>query len=142
MMIPQTTRFRDRGPSARQLDDLLLIELAIREQANLDEERRPLARRSPDFMANARALARSEGWRVDAGKVDASVRRLTGGNYLVSDRNPADTGSMGCRVRLSTNGIRPRGRTRPHLSAGAAAILRARERCIRRAWANPGRIPR
>ncbi len=55
-MTPETIRFRDRAPSARQLDDLLLIELAIREQTNLDEERRPLARRSPDFMANGYPL--------------------------------------------------------------------------------------
>ncbi len=44
---PQTTRFRDRTPSARQLDGLLLIELAIREQANLDEGRRPLVPYQP-----------------------------------------------------------------------------------------------
>jgi cell division protein ZapA (FtsZ GTPase activity inhibitor) len=103
---PQTTRFRDRTPSARQLDDLLLIELAIREQANVDEGRRPLnkKRRSSEFTANARALARAEGWRVNAGKVDASVRRLAAGQYLVADRSPSEPGSMGYRVRLSATG--------------------------------------
>jgi hypothetical protein len=103
---PQATRFRDRAPTVSQLDDLLLIELAIREQANLTEDRMPLGkkRRSKTSFASARALARAEGWRVDAREVDASVRRLVAKDYVVADRDPSNAGSMGCRIRLRTTG--------------------------------------
>jgi hypothetical protein len=105
-MPQQITHFRDRTPSTHQLDDLLLIELAIREQARLDERRRLLKkkRRASDFTANARTLAHAEGWRVDAAKIDASVQRLMTRDYLVADRSAADPGSIGCCVRLSAGG--------------------------------------
>jgi len=104
-MCAQTTRFRGRAPTASELDDLLLIELAIRGQAHLDENRSALDETtSAGVFINAQALAEAEGWRAPAGAVGDAVRRLLAKHYLVADRNPEDPGPRGCCVRLQKPG--------------------------------------
>jgi cell division protein ZapA (FtsZ GTPase activity inhibitor) len=102
----QATSFRSRSPSDEQLEDLLLIELAVRDQAGLNEQRKRVAKRrsSTGFTANMRALARAEGWDVEPSVVDAAVRRLTAAHFLVTDRDPGHPGRDGCRARLSAAG--------------------------------------
>jgi len=105
-MTIQATMFRGRSPSQEELDDLLLIELAIRDQAGLDERRKPLAkpRSSTDFTANVRKLGRAEGWRVEPSVLDATVHRLAATHLVVTDRDPGRPGHEGCRARLSAAG--------------------------------------
>lgn len=71
-MIAQRTAFRDRQPSPQGLDELILIELAIRDQAELNEEQHPLAAKSGDtcvLEVNARAVASHEGWGVKPSEI-------------------------------------------------------------------------
>jgi cell division protein ZapA (FtsZ GTPase activity inhibitor) len=102
----QTTSFRDRSPSPEQLEELILIELAIRDQAGLDEHRKPLPspRGSQDFIANVRTMARAEGWRIEQSAVDDAVQRLTEAHQLLTDRDPGAPEPNGCSARLRAQG--------------------------------------
>ena len=113
-MTVQRTSFRDRRPSPHELDELILVELAVREQGRLDEARRPAALPHGGMTSavNVRAVAAHEGWTVDASEVDLAVQRLTGQGMMSTDRDPARPGADGCRVKL-----RPEG----HARAAAAA---------------------
>jgi cell division protein ZapA (FtsZ GTPase activity inhibitor) len=75
---PQTTGFRGRAPSADQLDDLILMELSIRGQARLNEQRRPrpMISQGLDDGLNVRKIAVFEGWRVETAEIDRAVERL------------------------------------------------------------------
>lgn len=99
--------FRGRHPTADDLEDLILVELAVRDQAGLDEERRPLAQARPPHepVANVRAIAAAEGWLVDQPAIDEAVARLTQAHFLTTDRNPQEPGPHGCRARLSSVGL-------------------------------------
>jgi hypothetical protein len=84
-MTAQRTAFRDRQPSPQGLNELILIELAIRDQAGLDEARRPLAAKSGDtrvLEVNVRAVAADEGRAVKPSEIadpgGSSVRFLAG----------------------------------------------------------------
>lgn len=69
------TAFGDRKPSEKELEDLILIAVAKREQMVAHEKLNPLEtpRGSLAFTGNVRSMARSEGWRCDIGEVDAAV---------------------------------------------------------------------
>jgi cell division protein ZapA (FtsZ GTPase activity inhibitor) len=105
-MPVQTTSFRNLSPSSKQLEELILIELAIRDQAGLDERRKPLPspRESHEFIANVRTMAREEGWRVEQSAVDDAVQRLTEAHQLVTDRDPRVPKPDGCSARLRAQG--------------------------------------
>jgi len=100
--VAQTTSFRGKSPTDDELGDLLLIELAVREQAGLDEKRNPLARSV--ISSNMRALALAEGWDVAPLAINTAVRRLTAAHFLVTDRSPSQPGRAGCSARLTEAG--------------------------------------
>ena len=104
--MAQTTSFRGKSPTDDELGDLLLVELAVREQAGLDEKRDPVARSgtSTRFTANMRALALAEGWDVAPPAIDIAVGRLTAAHFLVTDRSPSQPGRAGCSARLTEAG--------------------------------------
>lgn len=102
------------------MEELILIELAIRAQANLDEVRRPVGASDRERVRaiNVRALAVHEGWRVEAAGVDAAVERLTRRGLMSTDRDPADPGTDGCRATLRPEGhARAAAAARRHLGA-------------------------
>lgn len=113
-MTAQRTGFRDRRRSPRELDELILIELAIRDQAGLDEARRSAAKpsRSEASDMNVRAVAAHEGWEVEPLELDQAVQRLTRQGMMSTDHDPGSPGMGGCRAKL-----RPEG----HARAAAAA---------------------
>lgn len=93
-------------PSEKELDDLILIAVAKREQMAADEDLYPIEspRDSLTFTSNARRIARFEEWRCDDDEVDAAVRRLATAGMMVTDGDPAKPGQGGCSVRLSASG--------------------------------------
>jgi cell division protein ZapA (FtsZ GTPase activity inhibitor) len=98
--------FRDRLPSPNELDDLILIALARREQMKADEYLQPLTigRDSLDHSRNVRKIARFEGWRVQDEEIDAAVRRLTRADMMVTNPSWPNTGVDGFRARLRAKG--------------------------------------
>ena len=114
-MTVQRTSFRDRRPSPQELDELILIELAIRDQVRLDETRRPAAVKSGHggwSEMSVRAVAAHEGWAVEPSEVDRAVKGLTRQGMMSTDRDPGRPGADGCEAQL-----RPEG----HARAAAAA---------------------
>ncbi|WLB05140.1 hypothetical protein [Bradyrhizobium elkanii] len=100
------TAFDGYKPSEKQLDDLILIAVAKREQMAADEELHPLEppRDGLAFTGNARRIARFEELGCDDDEVDAAVRRLATAGMMVADGNPAKPGQSGRSVRLSASG--------------------------------------
>ncbi|MET4323814.1 hypothetical protein [Bradyrhizobium sp. RT5a] len=100
------TAFGDRKPSEKELEDLVLIAVAQREQMVADEKLNPLEtpRGSLAFAGDVRSMARFEGWRCDMGEVDAAVRRLVAAGMMVTDGDPAKPGQSGHSVRLRASG--------------------------------------
>jgi hypothetical protein len=98
--------FRGRTPSDRELDDLILIALAVRDQNNLDVRASPRTgrREAHEPIGNVRAIAEAEGWVVGADRTDAAVQRLTRAHLLVTDRDPGRPEPNGCSARLSAEG--------------------------------------
>lgn len=133
----QVTGYRGKSVSAEMLGDLLLVELAIREEASLDEER---SIRTPDGQISpglrGRAIARHEGWDVTPGEVDRACARLARKRMLIPV--PIDPGAdlaAGCMV-LSEAG-------RARASELAPSYLRARLRsstAVEPAFADMGQI--
>lgn len=113
-MTAQRTGFRDRRPSPQELEELILIELAIRDQAGLDEARRSTTEpgRSEATEIDVRAVAAHEGWAVEPSEVERAVERLTRQGMMSTDRDPGRPRTDGCRAHL-----RPEG----HARAAAAA---------------------
>lgn len=105
-MTAQSTGFRDRTPSSTELDDLILIELAIRDQARFDESRRSSneSRHLQRGGINVREVVAHEGWKVASTEVDLAVRRLTSLHLMSTDRDPKLPGIDGCCAKLSTEG--------------------------------------
>ncbi len=105
-MIEDLSPYRGRTLSPRELDDLILIALAFRDQGNLDEQGRALsaARSSTDFIGNVRKIASAERWEVDTDAIDAAVRRLTRAQMLTTDRDPGVPAPDGCKARLQAGG--------------------------------------
>jgi cell division protein ZapA (FtsZ GTPase activity inhibitor) len=100
------TTFSDRKLSEKELEDLVLIAVAKREQMVADEKldlmEKP--RNSLAFTGNVRSMARFEGWRCDVGDVDTAVRRLVAAGMMVTDGDPAKPGQSGHSVRLRASG--------------------------------------
>lgn len=100
MADTQMTGYRSRSVSADVLDDLILIELAVREEAGLDEQRSLRAsNRQASPGLRGRAVARHEGWDVTPGEVDRACARLARKRLLIPV--PVDPGAdlaAGCMV--------------------------------------------
>jgi cell division protein ZapA (FtsZ GTPase activity inhibitor) len=122
--------FRGRTPSSAELDDLILVELAVRDRAGLDEERRPLPQPNTetDWTGNVRAMAAAEGWSIEMDAVDRAVRRLRQAQLLMTDRDPSDPGAAGCCARLTAAGE-------------ARAVARARDLLGESLFALPSQDP-
>jgi hypothetical protein len=104
-MTAQSTNFRRRSPTPDELQDLILIELAIRDQARLDERRRPAAQgQARQHGLNVREIAAHEGWQVSPSEVDRAVQQLTARQLMSTDRTPARPGVDGCRAKLWPDG--------------------------------------
>ena len=107
-MIAQSTGFRGRtpSPSPSELDDLILLELAVRDQARLDERRRPIDTQSrlECRELNVRQIVAHEGWQVAPADVDQAVQRLTSLDLMSLDRSPACPGADGCGAKLWPEG--------------------------------------
>lgn len=101
-----TTSFRNRNLTTDQLDELILIALALRDQRGVDEELHPLpiARETTGLTGAVRRIARFEGWRVNDEAVDEAVDRLTRAGMIFTDRNPTGPGEDGCRAKLQAEG--------------------------------------
>ena len=92
-MTAQSTNFRGRSPTPEELQDLILIELAIRDQARMDERRCPAAQgQARQRGLNVREIATHEGWQVSPGEVDRAVQHLTARQLMSTDRTPARPG--------------------------------------------------
>ncbi|MHA0336729.1 hypothetical protein [Sphingomonas aquatilis] len=105
-MTLQTTNFDGRAPTPDELQDLILVELAIRNQARLDERRRPApARQSGEPRLNVRGIAAHEGWQVTPSEVDRAVQQLTARHLIRTDRDPSRPGDDGCRAKLWPDGL-------------------------------------
>lgn len=105
-MTLQTTNFDGKAPTSDRLEDLILIELAIRDQARLDERRRPASARQPGEPGlNIREIAEHEGWQVTPSDVDQAVQRLTSRHLMSTDRDPSCPGADGCRAKLWPDGL-------------------------------------
>lgn len=105
-MTTQTTSFGGRVPTPDELQDLILIELAIRDQARLDEQRRPAPARLPgEHGLNIREIAAHEGWQISPSEVDHAVQQLTSRNLISTDRDPSRPGVDGCRAKLWPDGL-------------------------------------
>lgn len=108
MADTDVTGYRGRSVSADVLDDLILIELAVREEAGLDEQRSP---RPPDGQASpglrGQAIARHEGWDITPGEVDRACARLARKRLLIPV--PIDPGAdlaAGCMILSQTGRAR------------------------------------
>lgn len=105
-MILQMTNFDGRAPTPDELQDLILVEVAIRNQARLDERRRPSsARQSGEPGLNIRGIAAHEGWHVTSSEVDRAVQQLTTRHLVSTDRDPSRPADDGCRVTLLPDGL-------------------------------------
>jgi len=101
-----SVQFNNRKPTEKELEDLILLALAKREQKASDEELKPLTapREALAFTGNVRRIARFEGWSCGESDVDTAVQRLTAVHMMVTDGNPTQPGPDGCSARLSANG--------------------------------------
>jgi len=105
-MILQTTNCGGRAPTSDELQDLILVELAIRDQARLDERRRPAAARLPGEPGlNVREIAAHEGWKVLPSEVDRAVQQLISRQLISTDRDPSRPGVDGCWAKLWPDGL-------------------------------------
>jgi cell division protein ZapA (FtsZ GTPase activity inhibitor) len=82
MRKAQETGFRGQTVGGSRLQDLILLELAIREQARLDEDRRPLADAMPESAMTAQAIADREGWKVSPIDIDRACQALRDARLL------------------------------------------------------------
>lgn len=104
-MTAQTTNFAGRTPTPDELQHLILVELAIRDQARMDEQRRPAPARLPgEHRLNVREIAAHEGWQVSPSEVDRAVQQLTARHLMSTDRDPSRPGVDGCRAKLWPDG--------------------------------------
>lgn len=100
-MTAQSTGFSGRTPSPDELQDLILLEIAIRDQARLDERRRSAPAKQPgEHGLNVREIAAHEGWLVTPSEVDRAVQQLTARDLMTTDRDPSRPGIDGCRAKL------------------------------------------
>jgi cell division protein ZapA (FtsZ GTPase activity inhibitor) len=105
-MTAQTTNFDGRAPAPDELQDLILLDLAIRDQARLDERRRPApARLSGEHGLNIREIVAHEGWQVSPSEVDHAVQQLTLRQLVSTDHDPLRPGVDGCRTKLRPDGL-------------------------------------
>lgn len=105
-MTAQTTNFCERAPTPDELQDLILVELAIRDQARLDERRRPASACQPSAHGlNIREIAAHEGWQISPSEVDQAVQQLTSRNLMSTDRDPSRPGVDGYRAKLWPDGL-------------------------------------
>lgn len=105
-MTLQATNFDGRAPKSDELQGLILVELAIRDQARLDERRRPdPARVSGEPGLNVREIAEHEGWQVTPSEVDRAVQQLTSQHLMSTDHDPSRPGVDGCRAKLWPDGL-------------------------------------
>ncbi|MER8568033.1 hypothetical protein NKH85_18900 [Mesorhizobium sp. M0924] len=100
----KSAELKNRKPTKKELENLILIALAKREQMASDGELSPLTTRRAEFTGNVRRIARFEGWRCSEGDVDAAVQRLTAAGMMATDRDPAEPGQQGPSARLSATG--------------------------------------
>jgi cell division protein ZapA (FtsZ GTPase activity inhibitor) len=93
-------------PSERELEDLILLALAKREQMSADETLQPLPKpeESQRFTGNIRRIAEFEGWNCNSDEVDAAVQRLIDLRLMVTDGDPRKPGIHGRSARLQPSG--------------------------------------
>lgn len=98
--------FRGQSLTPSELDDFILIALAIRQFSDLDETMQPRERPRSFFepTGNIREIARAEGWRVDDEAVDAATVRLSNQRWIVS-RAPDQIDETGYSARLTPEGV-------------------------------------
>lgn len=112
-MASETPPFRNQALSAEQLENAVLLSLAIasgRNDPNLEH-----GRRWEGAKLNIRQLAREAGWQVMDADVDAAVRSLTHQGLLSTNRDPTAPGTDGCWAELKLEGYARAVESAPHL---------------------------
>lgn len=83
-----------------------MVELAIRNQARLDERRRPAPeRQSGERWLNVCGIASHEGWQVTPSEVGRAVQQLTARHLIGTDRDPLRPGDDDCHAKLWPDGL-------------------------------------
>jgi hypothetical protein len=101
-----TASFENRKPTSKELEDLVLLALAKREQLASDEELNPNTspREVLSFTGNVRKIARFERWKCTDDDIDRAVQRLTAAHLILTDGSPAQPGPGGRSARLQASG--------------------------------------
>jgi hypothetical protein len=117
--------FESHDPGQEELEDLILLALAKREQMSADETLQPLLthRDSFDFTGNVTKIADFEGWSHDVNEIDAAVRRLAKAGMIVRDGDSTEPNLTGHLARLHPNGY---ARAFTQISRASASELQPR----------------